>query len=86
MPPLHDVQLISAKPDLFTLTGYEVSTSNGGKPVHYRQSWVLRPVTDQQLKARDAVQERERQRMTEFMRSKSGSPATGSLLPRIACD
>jgi len=32
MPPLHDVQLVSAKPDLFTLTGYEVSTSNGGKP------------------------------------------------------
>ena len=31
MPPLHDVQLVTAKPDLFTLTGYEVSTSNGGR-------------------------------------------------------
>jgi hypothetical protein len=44
MPPLHDVQLVAAKPDLLTLTGYEVSTSNGGKPVHFRQSWVLRPL------------------------------------------
>ena len=49
MPPLHDVQLVTAKPDLLTLTGYEVSASNGGKPVHYRQSWVLRPVTDAEL-------------------------------------
>ena len=71
MPPLHDVQLVTAKPDLLTLTGYEVSASNGGKPVHYRQSWVLRPVTDAELQGREAFQERERARMTEFTRSRT---------------
>jgi hypothetical protein len=77
MPPLHDVKLVTAKPDLFTLTGYEVSTSNGGKPVHYRQSWVLRPVTDAELQGRDASRERERARMAEFMRVHGG----GDVLP-----
>ena len=71
MPPLHDVQLVTAKPDLLTLTGYEVSTSNGGKPVHYRQSWVLRPVTDTELRGRADYEERERLRMTEFMRTRT---------------
>ena len=71
MPPLHDVQHVTAKPDLFTLTGYEVSSSNGGKPVHYRQSWVLRPVTDTELRGRADYEERERLRMTEFMRTRT---------------
>ena len=68
-----NVQLVTAKPDLLTLTGYEVSTSNGGKPVHYRQSWVLRPVTDEQIRGRASFQENERARMAEFMRSRGGT-------------
>jgi hypothetical protein len=71
--PLHDVQLVMAKPDLFTLTGYEVSTSNGGKAVHYRQSWVLRPITDGELQRRAVYQEQEQKRMTEFMRSRTAA-------------
>jgi len=60
MPPLHDVQLVTAKPDLFTLTGYEVARNGCGKPVHYRQSWALRPVTDAELSGRAAYEEQER--------------------------
>jgi hypothetical protein len=67
-----NVQLVTAKPDLLTLTGYEVSTSNGGKPVHYRQSWVLRPVTDAELQARANFQERERVQMGGFARQHGG--------------
>jgi len=67
MPPLHDVQLVTAKPDLFTLTGYEVARNGCGKPVHYRHSWALRPVTDAELGGRAAYEEQERQRMEDFV-------------------
>jgi hypothetical protein len=73
MPPLHDVQLVTAKPDLFTLTGYEVSTSNGGKPVHYRQSWVLVPITDAQLRAREKYRAEEAARMAQCMPHQRGA-------------
>jgi hypothetical protein len=62
---LHDIQLVTAKPDLLTLTGYEVSRSNGGKSVQLPASWVLRPVTDAQLQRR--IGRCERERMTAFL-------------------
>jgi len=71
LPPPHDVQLATAKPDFLTRTGYEVAQNGCGKPVHYRQSWVLRPVTDAELQGREAFQERERTRVAEFMRSRA---------------
>ena len=42
--PLHDVVLVSCRPDWWTLTGYEVAIeSTLGSTVHYRQSWILVP-------------------------------------------
>jgi hypothetical protein len=48
-----------------------------GKPVHYRQSWVLRPVTDIELRGRAAYEEQERARMAEFMRSNGSTVRRG---------
>lgn len=74
MPPLHDVQLVSAKPDWITLTGYEIAANGLGKPVHYRQSWVLVPISDEQLRAREETRDEERERMAEFMLKHGGAP------------
>lgn len=68
MPPLQDVQIVSAKPDRLTLTGYEVAANGCSKPVHYRQSWVLVPITEEQLRARAESRAEERARMAEFMK------------------
>ena len=37
----------------------------------FLQSWVLRPVTDTELRGRADYEERERLRMTGFMRSRT---------------
>lgn len=42
--PLHDVQLISAKPDWWTMTGWERLEGGAGVSQRaYQQSWILIP-------------------------------------------
>jgi hypothetical protein len=44
MPPLYDVQLISAKPDWWVLSGFERSTTEFSSDTRsVAQSWVLIP-------------------------------------------
>jgi hypothetical protein len=43
MPPLYDVELVACRPDLWTLTGFERSDDDRGRPVSYQQSWLLVP-------------------------------------------
>jgi hypothetical protein len=46
LPPLLDAVLVAAKPDWWTLTGWERIEDGGGAPgaVAFQQSWVLIPV------------------------------------------
>lgn len=45
LPPLLDVVLVGAKPDWWTMTGWERSPDGIGQPTcAYQQSWILIPV------------------------------------------
>lgn len=42
--PLHDVVIVSAKPDWWTMTGWErVAASQHVEPCAFQQSWILIP-------------------------------------------
>lgn len=43
LPPLYDAELVSCKPDWWTMTGYERCEGPTDKPVRYQQSWLLIP-------------------------------------------
>lgn len=45
LPPLLDVVLVAAKPDWWTMTGWERADDRVGQPTcAYQQSWILIPV------------------------------------------
>lgn len=44
LPLLFDATVISAKPDLWTLTGFERVTGEGGQTRAFAQSWLMSPV------------------------------------------
>ena len=44
LPALHDVTLLSAKPDWWTMTGWELMPlSTNVEPTAFQQSWILIP-------------------------------------------
>ena len=54
------------------MTGHDIAANGLGKPVHSRQSWVLVPISDEQLRARDEARAVERMRMAELLSRHGG--------------
>ena len=90
MQALHDVQLVTAKPEAFTLTAARCRLGwwQAGAPSADRVRGLgamCCPLLFAQLQAPADYGERERQRMTEFMREHSTRSQVPSAVPMPPC-
>lgn len=81
---LYDPTLVCARPDVWTMTGFERFEQTNGKSLCHLQSWVLMPITESMLREDEWVRQQEElsRQFSETIANFVGPPAPPKTTPR----